>query len=179
MQESLKNQLTLSKIQFTMKQFTLFLSLLSGFLIFGQDESLTFSSKITTQKTDTTLQVLDFNTPNKGSVVIYKDQRVENITAFVGRQKESVEGTRIDGYRIQIFFAESRTIAQSQKASFLSAYSEHKAYIDYLAPNYRVRVGNFRTRLQAENLKQKLISVYPTCIVLKDKIELPVISITQ
>ena len=161
-----------------MKLFTLYLSLIISSLAFSQDESLSFSHNSAQQKTDT-VKALDFTTPKKGTITVFKDQRIENITEFIGRQVESVEGTKINGFRVQIFFAESRTTAQSQKASFLSAYSEHKAYIDYMAPNYRVRVGNFRTRLQAEHLKQQLISVYPTCIVLEDKIELPIISTVE
>jgi hypothetical protein len=145
---------------------------------FSQDESLGFKSHIKTTQSDS-IQVLNFDTEQKGKIVIHQDKRVENITEFVGRQRESIEGTKIDGYRIQIFFAESRNTAQSQKANFLSIYSDHKAYIDYLAPNYRVRVGNFRTRLQAEYLKQQLISVYPTCIILEDKIELPLLIVRE
>lgn len=162
-----------------MKALTSFLLFsISLTTLYAQDESLSFKTYTANTQTDS-IQTLNFNSPTKGKVIVHKDQRVENITEFVGRQKESVEGSKIDGYRIQIFFAESRTVAQSQKASFLSDHNNHKAYIDYLAPNYRVRVGNFRTRLQAEYLKQQLTSVYPTCIILKDKIELPIITFTE
>jgi len=152
--------------------FTIYIALIS-FLSFSQDESLAFFVKDTV-KIDT-LVALDFNTKNKGSVTIIKDERLDQITEFIGRKSESIEGSLIDGYRIQIFFAESRSIAQTQKAGFINIYNDHKAYIDYLAPNYRIRVGNFRTKLQAEKFKQELISTYPTSIVLKDKIELPVL----
>lgn len=159
--------------------FTLYITLFS-LLSFSQDESLAFFVKDTLQQ-DTiivldTIVNLDFNTEKKGSVTIIKDKRLDQITEFIGRKNESIEGSVIDGYRIQIFFAESRTIAQSQKAGFINSHNEHKAYIDYLAPNYRIRVGNFRTKLQAEKFKQELISTYPTSIVLEDKIELPVLT---
>jgi hypothetical protein len=153
--------------------FTLFLALFS-FHSFSQDESLAFFIK-DTLITDTVVE-LNFNTANKGTVRIIKDERLDQITEFIGRKSESIEGSVIDGYRIQIFFAESRSVAQSQKAGFINSFNEHKAYIDYLAPNYRIRVGNFRTKLQAEKFKQKLISTYPTSIVLEEKIELPVLS---
>jgi hypothetical protein len=153
--------------------FTLFLALFS-FHSFSQDESLAFFVK-DTLTTDTVVE-LNFNTANKGTVKIVKDERLDQITEFIGRKSESIEGSVIDGYRIQIFFAESRSVAQSQKAGFINSFNEHKAYIDYLAPNYRIRVGNFRTKLQAEKFKQKLISTYPTSIVLEEKIELPVLS---
>lgn len=158
-----------------------FLLFVFGFLqlhfTYAQNDWLSFPNNTKDSTVVDSIQALDFNTPKKGTITVFKDARVEEITEFVGRNKESIEGTKIDGYRIQIFFAESKNEAQSQKASFLSTYSEQKAYIDYLAPNYRVRVGNFRTQLQAEHFKQQLVSVYPTCIVIKDKIELPEINL--
>jgi hypothetical protein len=161
-----------------MKLLILLVTFCSSSILFSQDKTLGFNIEETIKVNDS-IQPLNFDTPNKGKITVIQDERIANITEFIGRNKESIEGPRIDGYRIQIFFAESRTIAQSQKASFMSAHNEHKAYIDYMAPNYRVRVGNFRTKLQAECFKQELISIYPTCIVLKDKIELPIIVLSQ
>jgi hypothetical protein len=159
-----------------MKFILLFVSAITLNLSFAQDDWLTFPDVEKDSVTVDSIQTLDFNTATQGTIIVYKDARVAEITEFVGRNKESIEGTKIDGYRLQIFFAESKNEAQSQKAGFLTSHSEHKAYIDYLAPNYRVRVGNFRTKLQAEKFKQELISVYPTCIVLEDKIELPILT---
>lgn len=158
-----------------MKTLFTFYLVVASFLSYSQDTSLAFFVKDTLQ-IDTIVE-LDFNTPNKGSVTIIKDERLDQITEFIGRKKESIEGSKIDGYRIQIFFAESRSVAQTQKAAFINTNNNHKAYIDYLAPNYRIRVGNFRTKLQAEQFKQTILSTYPTSIVLKDKIELPVLII--
>ena len=153
--------------------FTIFLTLIS-FLSFSQDESLAFFAQ-DTLNTDTIVE-LNFNSGKNGTVTLIKDDRLDQITEFIGRNSESIQGSLIDGYRIQIFFAESRSVAQSQKAGFMNSFKEHKAYIDYLAPNYRIRVGNFRTKLQAEKFKQELISNYPTSIVLEEKIELPILS---
>ncbi len=146
--------------------------------ILAQNDWLTLPTNTTTTSTDS-LTVLDFSAQPKGSLFIYKDPKLDDITKFVGREKETVTGTKIDGYRIQIFFDESKSVAQSQKAAFINSHPQHKAYIDYMAPNYRVRVGNFRTKLEAEKLKQELIAIYPTCIVIQDKIELPKIELNN
>jgi len=69
----------------------------------------------------------------------------------------------------------SKSAAEQQKAYFMSLYPQHKTYVDYLAPNYRVRVGNFRTQLEAEKLKHEIIGAFPTSIVVADKIQLPVV----
>ena len=88
-----------------MKLFALFLSIFCSLLVFSQDESLSFTFNSKVVKTDS-IETLDFSTPNKGIVTIIKDQRIASITEFIGRQEESVEGTKIDGFRVQIFFAE-------------------------------------------------------------------------
>lgn len=108
-----------------------------------------------------------------GKVTLHQDARIDKISEFVRNGESTVEGVKIDGFRIVVFFDQDKAVVQQQKANFLSRYSGHKAYIDYLAPNYRVRVGNFRTRLEAEALKADLIQYFPTAVVVKDKIQLP------
>ncbi len=109
----------------------------------------------------------------KGKVTLHQDARLEKLNDFVRSGEESVEGVKIDGYRIVIFFDQDKSTVSQQKANFLARYNDHRAYVDYVAPNYRVRVGNFRTRLEAERLKADLISFFPTAVVVKDKIQLP------
>jgi len=159
--------------------FTLFCVILFSFSLHSQNDWLSLPREDTLHVNTNidSVTFLNFSTQPKGHLVIFKDPKVDEITKFIGREKDLVNGVKIDGYRIQIFFDESKTVAQSQKAAFINSYPEYKAYIDYMAPNYRVRVGNFRTKLEAEKLKQELISIYPTCIVIKDKIELPKIEL--
>ena len=111
-----------------------------------------------------------------GKVSVYKDERLDKISEFVRSGEGTVEGVKIDGFRVVIFFDMSKTAAEQQKASFLSMYPSEKAYIDYMAPNYRVRVGNYRTRLEAEKLKQEILPLFPTAIVVEDKIQLPTLN---
>ncbi|MFT5820620.1 MAG: hypothetical protein ACI8ZM_001865 [Crocinitomix sp.] len=115
---------------------------------------------------------LDY-TAKKGKVTLHQDARLDKLNDFVRSGEESVEGVKIDGYRIVIFFDQDKSTVSQQRANFLARYSEHKAYVDYVAPNYRVRVGNFRTRLEAEGLKADLLAYFPTAVVVEDKIQLP------
>lgn len=115
---------------------------------------------------------LDYSA-KKGKVTVHKDARLDKLADFVRSGEESVEGVQIDGYRIVIFFDQDKSAVSQQKANFLARYNEHKAYVDYVAPNYRVRVGNFRTRLEAESLKAELLAFFPTSVIVVDKIQLP------
>ena len=139
----------------------------------SQDKTLGFRTTKDTTILSDSIPSLNFNSGNQGKIIVNKSQKLDEITRFVSKNKTTIDKARINGYRIQIYFNEDKSTALGQKATFLSSYSDHKAYLDYLAPNYRVRVGNFRTRLEAEQLKQELLSRYPTCIVIEDLIELP------
>lgn len=117
-------------------------------------------------------QQLDYNNPD-GTVEVDKDARIDKIDEFLRSGEESLDGVLIDGFRVMIYFNQDKSKAEQQKAQFMQMYDDHQAYIDYMAPNYRVRVGNFRTRLEAEKLKQEVLGLFTTAIVVEDKIQLP------
>ena len=144
----------------------------------AQDTTLSFPTNDTTTISDS-IPTLNFDNQTPGQVVYKSSAELDEITEFVGKHKSDPEKARIEGYRVQIYFNENKSVALGQKANFIAQYGEHKAYLDYLAPNYRVRVGNFRTKLEAEKLKQELLANYPTCIIIKDNIELPAINSTE
>ena len=117
---------------------------------------------------------LDYSAED-GTVTIKKDDRIGKLEKFVRSGEESLNGVLIDGYRIMIYFDQDKSKSEQQKAHFMNLYNEYRTYIDYLAPNYRVRVGNFRTKLEAVKLKQEILMVFPTAIVVKDKVQLPLL----
>ncbi len=82
----------------------------------------------------------------------------------------------IDGYRIQIFFdAGNRSKSRSYvtKSNFILKYPNIRAYISYDAPNYKVRVGNFRTKLDAEHFRHKILEDYPASFTIPCQIDYP------
>lgn len=80
------------------------------------------------------------------------------------------------GYRIQIFFDSgnnSKTRGQAVYEAFSARYPEIRAYLTFIAPNYKVRVGDFRTRLDAVRFLQEILPDYPGAYVVTDQIHLP------
>lgn len=125
---------------------------------------------------DTLKKIVNLNyEANDGTVTFHQDERIDKLEKFVRADEESLDGVLIDGFRVLIYFDQDKTNSEQQKAHFMSIYEDHKAYVDYMAPNYRVRVGNFRTRLEAEKIKQEILMIFPTAVVVEDKIQLPVI----
>lgn len=84
----------------------------------------------------------------------------------------------IPGYRIQIFFDSgnnSKTRGQTVYETFSARYPDIPAYLTFKAPNYKVRVGNFRTRLDAVRFLQEILPDYPGAYVVADQIHLPTV----
>lgn len=101
----------------------------------------------------------------RGSVVIFEDQR---ITALMDTLK--VIDIPIEGYRIQLSFGKKEEVHEI-RTDFLKDYPEMGAYISWLQPNFRLRVGDFRTRLEAERFKNEILESHPNCYIVRDQIE--------
>jgi len=48
-----------------------------------------------------------------------------------------------------------------------------RAYLTFKAPNYKVRVGDFRTKLDAQRFLIELTADYPNAFIITDQINLP------
>lgn len=79
----------------------------------------------------------------------------------------------IPGFRVQIHFGGEREKAKEVKSKFLSQYNQVQAYESYQSPNFRVRVGDFRTRLEAISFQKKIQAAFPASYIVQDMIALP------
>ncbi|NTW33155.1 MAG: SPOR domain-containing protein [Bacteroidetes bacterium] len=83
----------------------------------------------------------------------------------------------IKGFRIQIFFDSgnnSKNNAIGVMNEFKIIHSTIGAYLTFQEPNYKVRVGDFRTRMDAQRFLHKIIEQYPNAYVVVDnEINLP------
>lgn len=79
----------------------------------------------------------------------------------------------IAGYRVQLFFGSNRTKAYDIRSDFLRIYSQTGAYVIYQQPNFKVRVGDFRTRLEAMKFLKEVQPLFETAFIVKDEVKLP------
>jgi hypothetical protein len=109
--------------------------------------------------------------PAAGKVEIVQDERISQLTDQY--KKMSLNNPEIDGYRVQIFFdsgSSSKNAASNIKQGFDAVFPEIKSYLSYKEPYYRVRVGDFRTQIEAVGFQQKIAVEYPNSFSVKDKI---------
>lgn len=79
------------------------------------------------------------------------------------------------GYRVQVFYGPDRRKMYQEQTRFKNRYPRLNTYITYKEPNYYLRVGDFRTRLEAQKLMNELRPLFPTLFIFREKINAPVL----
>jgi hypothetical protein len=119
-------------------------------------------------------------TGQEDQLSIVQDKRIDDLLLTHQQMNELLlrnpDHSGIDGYRVQIFFEsgnKSSDAAREIIEEFEEEYPDYRAYLTWKAPNFRVRVGDFRSRMEAEGFLQKLLKDYPNAWVIRDKINFP------
>ncbi|WP_339623290.1 SPOR domain-containing protein [uncultured Winogradskyella sp.] len=98
-------------------------------------------------------------------VVIEQDKDIDKLLEY----KKDIKTTTI--YKIQIDQSVDLDIAQKIKSDFLNTYNEWPVNIVWNTPNYKVWVGNFATRLEADRALVKVKKKYMYANILQPKID--------
>lgn len=78
----------------------------------------------------------------------------------------------VNGFRIQLYVGNDRKHADDTKVFVYTSYPEIYPYISFQQPLYKVKIGDFLTRLDAERYYRNLKEVYPSAIIVPDIVEL-------
>ena len=111
-----------------------------------------------------------------GEIKVIQDPRVDSLLQM--HKKLNEKNPHIEGWRINIFFESgnnSKKMAVDAKAKFVQSYADVPCYVVFQEPYYKVRVGDYRTRMEAEKLLKELVPEYPNAFVVEDEINYPVI----
>lgn len=101
-------------------------------------------------------------------VTIHKDPRLDLlIQKQVELNKEAYkENNRTGpGYRVLVINTNDRRKALEVKSRIMTDFPEHKTYLIYQSPYFKIQAGNFRDRKEAENLRKLIMRIYPTGVI--------------
>ena len=104
---------------------------------------------------------------------VNRDPRIDRLIEKHRQYNQANPG--VDGFRVQVFFDSgnnSKRAAQTTREKFMEAHPDVVAYLTFKAPYYRVRVGDFRTKLEAEGFLFQLATAYPNAFTVPDRIEI-------
>ena len=130
-----------------MKKYILLIIILFPFLVFSQAQT----SSDSVIKTDPII-----NLQEGIEVLLQKNLEIN----------KSTDG--IEGYCVQLYSGNDRGKAQSLKYKFMKKFPEITSVTyERINPNWKVRAGKFRTKLEAEKLKSIISEEFPGCYISK------------
>jgi len=110
------------------------------------------------------------------TIIVHKDARVDLLTEKqVAINKVTSRMTAnglFKGFRLQVLNTRSRDDAFKTKAGLLESFPDEKVYVLYQSPYFKVRIGNFVERSDAEDFRKQVSTLLSTPVyVVEDGIE--------
>jgi hypothetical protein len=110
------------------------------------------------------------STTDTGKVELVQDHKIKELVA---KHVEVNSKSNLKGYRIKIHFGSDKTRAREIRSKFISKFPDVPAYEKYDQPNFNIRVGDFRTKLDAYRFLKEVQLEFPSAFIVQDEIELP------
>jgi len=95
---------------------------------------------------------------------VVQDSRIPELLKL--KSQMTVNDELADRYKIQLFYGQI-TEANKVQDEYKSKYAQWEPKIVYESPNYKVWVGNFRNRLEADRALLKIKENFPSAFVMK------------
>jgi len=112
---------------------------------------------------------------DSASIIVHKDHRLDML---VKKQVQINEETSRDsrrvakGFRLMVITTNNRDEAIAAKTKVYTYFPELKAYMWHQSPYYKLKVGNFKERKEAEDYQKKLNIYFPKGVfIMADKVE--------
>lgn len=116
--------------------------------------------------------VLAFTYANAQKSVTYdKEKGIETLEYEHQSAWEQIE--HVEGFRIQLTAAagvNSQSSVQKVCDEFKAQFPNIPTYITFAEPYFRLRVGDFQTKLDAVNALKRIQAIYPGAYIIKDEI---------
>ncbi len=117
---------------------------------------------------------LGFGQNNKTGF-IHQDSRIEKLVKKHIKANSQKKGML--GYRIQIYSgsgANARKQAMAIRTKFIVNFPDVKTELIYQEPNFKLRIGNFRTKSEGYKLYKSLLEQFPgSYFIIEENMDFP------
>jgi Uma2 family endonuclease len=111
--------------------------------------------------------ILSNNNNTKVPTIINELDSVLNI-----RKYENKKNDYIEGFTIQLYLGDNRILAEETEIKFNKLDSLTKKITIFTQPNYRVKVGKYYNRFNANRDYNKFKKTFPNAIIIPEKIKI-------
>ena len=109
------------------------------------------------------------------SVIVHKDVRIDLLVKkqIHINEETSRESRKIGkGYRLLVVNTNKRDEAVAAKTKVYTFFPELKSYLIYQTPYFKLKVGNFKDKKEAEEYRERLQKYFPKGVyIMNDTIE--------
>ncbi|HYX09984.1 MAG TPA: hypothetical protein VE912_24875 [Bacteroidales bacterium] len=145
--------------------------LLVSFILLIAPVGITFGQTPVYQNyTDFIRQLQEDHFP-QGKVTIHQDERINLLVYKHIEQRKKEQG--VPGYRIRIFSNSGQSARQNalqEKSRFMKDFPDINSYLIYDSPNFKIYVGDFRTKSQAIKAYKRIVQEFPYAFIINDQI---------
>lgn len=133
--------------------------------------STTVSVKVAVPNNTTTSEnIRKSGIPSMSTEAQHVNKRLDEAMEVIANQNRSVRYA--PGYRIQIYSGNERQRAEAAKMLIYQNFPELNTYLSYKQPTYRLKVGDFMRRIDAERYFSQLKVLFSTAALQTDKIDI-------
>lgn len=157
-------------------------SVISGLFSCGASTSMSGSDNKNVYKEDLSVHRIDYESVSteKNTVEEITEVPLEGniqtssaITEEIDEKLESIaednKNKQISGYTIQVYTGNSRETANQTKDMVYRLLPEARPQIQYLQPNYKVKVGKFLDRIEAQKTYTTLKREFPSAMIIPER----------
>lgn len=124
--------------------------------------SLIFGTSLYANVSDTVILVKDARL----DLLVTKQSQVNKRTAMM------TSAGLYKGYRLQVISTAKRDDANRMKTDLMNRFPDQKSYTLFQSPNFKVRIGNFLKKEDAEKYRNQISKFFPKGIyIVEDTIE--------
>lgn len=99
-----------------------------------------------------------------GVVTVNQDEKIPEMLEL--KKTLEKENELSDGYTIQLFYGDLSGANEIQK-EYKKKYTNWPSSIEYETPNYKVWVGNFNSRIEADRAQIEIHKNFPAAFILR------------
>ncbi len=106
------------------------------------------------------------------TIIVIKDARLDVLTAkqitINKRSAMLTSSGNYRGFRIQVVSTSNREQAFKIKTDLMIRFPQEKSYVMFQSPSFKVRIGNFLKRADAEKFRKQLNKIFPQGVFIVD-----------
>lgn len=126
------------------------------------------------------IDALQESVPGKGEVEIQQSTAIRYLIGTRGVLTEDMQFMEIPGFRAQVFsgnLRNSKEEAFKREKEIKEAFPEMVTYVTYVAPFWRLRIGDYRSHEEAYHVMRTLMAAFPAyakeMYIVKEDVKVP------